>query len=204
MENSNKLQQFLGELDQPAARTQAEGIVSDANGQKDKIIAAAKTQAEQIVAQAKDEAARLKASAEHELRLSAAQLRSAIRQQIERMVLVQTAGAKVSQVWKDGSFIKELILKAVERFGGDKTEGMSVVLPADVEEEFVEQVRAAVVEKFGAGVEVVTDARVKVPLRIMAKEGGYYVSFTDADFQALFTAYLRPKVAQMLFGNTDK
>lgn len=198
MENTGNLQQFLEELDGRLASASAEAgrILSSAQEQAGRILSSAQEQKEDIIAQARGEAGRIREAAEHELRLAAAQLRSTVRQQIERMVALQTVGTKVSEVWRDGSFIKELAIKAVEQFGKEGT----IVLPDSVEEAFVEQVRAAVGEQFGAGVQVVTDARVRVPLRIVPQGGGYYVSFTDADFEALFTAYLRPKVAKMLFG----
>ena len=35
--------------------------------------------------------------------------------------------------------------------------------------------------------------------RVGARDGGYYVSFSDADFDALLREYLREKVFRMLF-----
>ena len=41
---------------------------------------------------------------------------------------------------------------------------------------------------------------VKNGFRIGPKDGGYYLSFTDADFNALLDEYLRPQVAGLLYG----
>ena len=50
-----------------------------------------------------------------------------------------------------------------------------------------------------AGIEVGWSREVKTGFKIGAKEGGYYISFTDADLEALLGEYLRDKVYQLLF-----
>ena len=50
-----------------------------------------------------------------------------------------------------------------------------------------------------AGVEVGYSADVKSGFKVGAKDGGYYISFSDADFQALIGEYLREKLYRMLF-----
>jgi V/A-type H+-transporting ATPase subunit E len=49
-------------------------------------------------------------------------------------------------------------------------------------------------------VEVKTDERVKSGFKVAPQAGGYYIRFTDEDFDALFREYLRPKVAELLYG----
>ena len=39
----------------------------------------------------------------------------------------------------------------------------------------------------------------KTGFKVGAKEGGYYLSFSDADMEALLGEYLREKVSRMLF-----
>ena len=39
----------------------------------------------------------------------------------------------------------------------------------------------------------------KSGFKVGAKDGGYYISFSDADFQALIGEYLREKLYRMLF-----
>ena len=54
-------------------------------------------------------------------------------------------------------------------------------------------------ELLAAGVEVGWSKEVKTGFRVGAKEGGYYISFSDADLEALLSGYLREKVSRMLF-----
>ena len=203
----NKLQQLTEKLYNEGlskGRAEAEAILAKAHADAERIVAEAQDKARAIAAQAEKSAEQLKTNTENEVKLVAAQLKSALRQQIERMVQLEVLSPKVSEAWRDNSFIQNLAVTAVQAVGTDK--GLSVVLPENRGAELVEAVKNALVERLGAnnGVEVVTDAKVRVPFRIQVKEGGYYVSFTDADFDALFQSYLRPKVAQLLYGEAAK
>ena len=50
-----------------------------------------------------------------------------------------------------------------------------------------------------AGIEVGYSKEVRTGFKVGAKEGGYYISFADADIEALLAEYLRDKVFQLLF-----
>lgn len=200
----NKLQQLTEKLYNEGlskGRAEAEALLAKAQADAEKIVAEAKDKAQAIVAEAEKAAQQLKTNTENEVRLAAGQMKSALRQQVETMVQMEVVTPAVSQAWRDNSFIQQLAVAAVQAL--DPKQGLRVVLPENRGNELVEAVKQALAERFGAdnGVEVVTDARVRVPFRVMVKEGGYYVSFADADFDALFRSYLRPKVAQLLFGN---
>lgn len=203
----NKLQELTEKLYNEGlskGRAEAEAVLAKAHKDAERIVAEAQDKAKGIVTAAEKSAKQLVANAENEVRLAAGQLKSALRQQVEGMVQMEVVSPKVSEAWRDNSFVKELAVKAVEQL--DPQRGLSVALPEAAAGELAEAVRNALAERLGAenGVEVVTDARVKVPFRIMVKEGGYYVSFSDADFDALFKSYLRPKVAGLLFGDAAK
>ena len=200
----NKLQQLTEKLYNEGlskGRAEAEAVLAKAHADAEKIVAEAQDKAREITAQAEKAAAQLKTNTENEVRLAAGQLKSALRQQVETMVQMEVVTPAVSQAWRDNSFIQQLAVEAVQTL--DPKQGLRVVLPENRGNELVEAVKNALAERFGAdnGIEVVTDARVRVPFRVLVKEGGYYVSFADADFDALFRSYLRPKVAQLLFGD---
>ncbi len=203
----NKLQQLTEKLYNEGlskGRAEAEAVLAKAHEDAEKIVAEAQDQAKAIVADARKAAAQLQANAESEVRLAAGQLKSALRQQIEEMVQMQVVTPQVTQAWRDNSFIKELAVAAVQALGPEN--GLRVVLPENRGAELTEAVKNSLAEKFGTenGVEVVTDAKVRVPFRIAVREKGYYVSFSDADFDALFRSYLRPKVSELLFGEAGK
>lgn len=194
----NKLQQLTEKLyNEGLSKGQQKGeeVLEQAQTQAHHIIAEAKAQADKIIEQAQSAAAELKTNTENEVRLASSQAVSALRQQIEKLIVAQVVTPNVSSAWKDGKFIKELILNAVKAFNPTAEQGVKLVVP----EAFMVDVKAVVAEQFKTGVTVVTDARVKVPFRIAPENGGYYISFTDADFDMLFKAYVRPRVAEFLY-----
>jgi len=48
--------------------------------------------------------------------------------------------------------------------------------------------------------DIQVDKGLKFGFKIGPKEGGYYISFSDKDFENLFRAYMRPRISEMLFG----
>ena len=46
------------------------------------------------------------------------------------------------------------------------------------------------------------DSTVKSGFKIGPKDGGYHLSFTEKDFEALVRDYLRPRMVELLFGTS--
>lgn len=180
--------------------SQAQQMVEQANTESAQIIAQAKTQAEQIISQANKEAAELKKNTENEIRLLASQMESALRQRIEQMVVAQALDTKVSDAWKSGEFVQKLILEAVKAWNPTADQGVQLILPEGIDKSLMEDIKAVLGGSLSKGVEITTDSRLKVPFRVAPGGAGYYVSFTDEDFDALFKSYLRPRISELLYG----
>ena len=69
----------------------------------------------------------------------------------------------------------------------------------DADELALKSFEKAAKELLAAGIEVGYSSEVKNGFRVSEKEGGYYISFADADIEALISEYLREKVSNMLF-----
>ena len=203
----NKLQQLTEKLYNEGlskGRQDADDLVSKAKKESQQIVADANSVAAGIIADAQKQADELRANTENEIRLASSQMISSLRQQIGKMIISEVITPQVSGAWKDGSFVKELIVEAVKAWNpASEDNSLQVILPQGKEQELDWQVKEAVGAKIAAGVDIVTDSRVKVPFRIAPGTGGYYISFTDADFDALFKAYIRPKVSKLLFGDSN-
>ncbi len=198
----NKLQELTERLYNQGlerGRTDGDALLDKARKEAEQIVKDAKDKAAQIADQARRDAQQLSENTANEIRLASSQMSSSLRQQIERMIVAEVITPQLSAAWQDGSFLKEVVLGAVSAL--DPAQGLQVILPEGQASELMANIKAAVAEKFGQGVEVTTDARVKVPFRIASKEGGYYISFADRDFDQLFKSYLRPRVAELLFGS---
>ncbi len=197
MENKlEKLTERLRSEGLEKGRAEGEKIVNDARTEAEKMIAGAEKKAEEIIAQAEKKAEELTKNTQNDVRMASLQTISALRSQIEGMVTAKIAAEKISEVWRNGEFLKMAIIEALKSWAPTTDTPVVVSLPEGV----VKDIEGAIAGEFQSGVEVVFDGRTKVPFRIEPKEGGYYVDFTENDFQELVQQALRPKVSAFLFG----
>lgn len=201
----NKLQQLTEKLYNEGlskGRADADALLLDAKEQAAKSIADAKAEAQQIIQSAHKEAAALEENTRNEIKMASEQMRSALRQQIGTMLVTSVVSPQVSAAWSDQSFIKGLVVEAVKAL--NSSDGLKVVFPAGASEQLLKNVSDQIATQLNASVEIVTDSRVRAPFRIAPKDGSYYISFGDRDFDTLFQSYLRPRVAELLFGNAQQ
>ena len=142
----------------------------------DKLVADAKAEARKIVAEARAEAEEI----------------------------VKKAEAKAEDVKEavvDPAFIKEMLVAVAKNWNGSdsgKVE-LQALLPEGERKKLDAAFEESAKELLAAGVEVGWSKEVKTGFKVGAKEGGYYISFADADIEALLAEYLRDKVFQLLF-----
>ncbi|MFI3294990.1 MAG: hypothetical protein R3Y19_03130 [Rikenellaceae bacterium] len=194
----NKLQQLTEKLYSEGlakGRAQAQEELEAAQAKGGAIIAAAQAQANAITQTAKDKAQELINSTQAELRLMATQMTSELHSAIENIITVKVATSATDSAWADGEFVKSMVLDAVKRFDPKADQPIEVILPEAADKALV----AALAKEFAQGVEVSLTSRIKTPLRIAPKDGGYYVSLTKEEFNDLVCSYIRPVVAKMLF-----
>jgi len=101
----------------------------------------------------------------------------------------------------DPAFLKEPLLSVAKNWNGadsGKVE-LQALLPEAQRASFDAAFAASAQELLAAGIEVGYSPEVKTGFKVGAKEGGYYISFSDADVEALLGEYLREKVSAMLF-----
>jgi V/A-type H+-transporting ATPase subunit E len=77
---------------------------------------------------------------------------------------------------------------------------LEALLPEAKKAELDAAMEKSAKELLAAGVEVGYSKSVKSGFKVGAKNGGYYISFSDEDFNALLGEYLRDKVAALIFG----
>lgn len=194
----NKLQQLTEKLYAEGlekGKAEAQAMVEKANSDGAAIVKKAEDEAAKIVAKAKADAAELARNAASDVRMASLQTVSALRTQIENFVVTGVAHAQVGAAFADGALARELIVRAVEAWNPSSENGVKVIVP----ENYLNEARAAVANRLDHGVEVVYDGKVRVPFRIAPREGGYYVSFADADFENLLSSALRPDISKLLF-----
>jgi len=202
----DKLQQLTQKLYEEGlskGRTDADDLVSKAREEAKAIVNEAKVKAESIIHEAHRAAEELKKNTETEVSLASRQTIAALKQQIQTMVGARDLTPKIKEAVKDTDFLKEMILTIAKNWDGceqTKTE-LEVMLPESTSKAVMDEIKAGLAKSLNAGIEVKPNANVKSGFKVAPKEGGYYISFTDEDFDALFREYLRPKVSELLYGD---
>ena len=188
----NKLQELTKKLYDEGlekGRAEADRLVGEAKNEAAKIVAEARAQAEEIVKKARDKAEDVEKNTMTEIALAGKQAAAKIKSEIASMIVAKATAAGVKEAavagnWNGadaGKVELKALLPEAERTKLDAAFGKSAR------------------ELLAAGIEVGYSKEVKSGFKVGAKDGGYYISFSDADFDALLGEYLREKVSDMLF-----
>lgn len=200
----NKLQELTRTLYDEGlekGRAEAERLVSDARDEAGKIVAAARAEAEAVVKRAQAKAEDVEKNTMTEIALAGKQAVAKIKAEIASMIVARTVADGVKAAALDPAFIKEMLLTVARNWNGadsSKVE-LQALLPEAERAKFDAAFAASAGQLLSAGIEVGWSADVKTGFKVGAREGGYYISFSDEDFDALLREYLREKVSQLLY-----
>lgn len=200
----NKLQQLTKQLFDEGlekGREEADRLLSDAKAKADKIVADAEAKAESIVKKAQSEAEDVKKNSLTEITMAGKQALSKIKGEIANSIVTKSTSAEIKAATIDAAFIKDMLLAVAQSWSGDSSAKveLSALLPESKRAELDAAISKSSAELLSAGVEVGYSAQVNNGFKVGAKDGGYYISFSDDDFDALMRGYLREKVSTLLF-----
>lgn len=200
----NKLQELTQKLYNEGlskGREQAEQLIADAQSKATKIIAEAQAEAEKIISQAKKSAEEFAKNTHTEVTLAARQSVAALKQSISSMIVAKSVSGSVAKANLDPAFVKEILLAVAGNWQGANSQKLELTaqLPSERRAELDKEFDSSAKSLLDQGLEITYSDSVKSGFRIAPKDGGYYISFTDADFNALLGEYLRPKVSAILF-----
>ena len=200
----NKLQQLTQKLYDEGlekGRAEADRLVAEAKAEAEKIVAEAQAEAGRIVKKAQEKAEDVEKNAMTEIALAGREAMARIKSEIAGMIVAKASAEGVKAATMDPAFIERMLLAVAGNWNG--ADSSKVELKALLSEAEREELDAAFAKSaaglLAAGVEVGYSADVKSGFKVGAKDGGYYISFSDADFQALIGEYLREKLYRMLF-----
>ena len=195
----NKLQELTRKLYDEGlekGRAEADKLVADARREAEKIVSDARSEAAEIVSRARAEAEDAGKNILTEVALAGRQAVAKIKSEIASLIVAEATSEGVKRTALDPEFIRGMLLSMAKNWTGDASG--RVELTALLPEAERAQLDKAF-ELLSAGVEVGWSKQVKTGFKVGPKEGGYYISFSDADLEALLSEYLREKVSRMLF-----
>ena len=202
MEN-NKLQELTKKLYNEGlekGRSEADRLVADAKEEAARILADAKAEAQVIAKAAENRAEDIAKNAMTEISLAGRQAVSKIKAELTEAIILKTTGEAVKAAVVDATFIKDMMLAVANNWTSNTSDvSLKALLPEDKRAELDAAMQKASAELLKAGVEVGYSKDVKTGFKLGEKNGGYYISFTDESFDALFKEYLREKVSNMLY-----
>lgn len=200
----NKLQELTQKLYDEGlekGRAEADKLVAEARAEAQKIVAEAESRAEEIVRKAQAKAEDVEKNTMTEISLAGKQAVSKIKSEIAELIVAKSTSEGVKNAVLDPAFVKEMLVSVAKNWNGSdsgKVE-LQALLPESEREKFDAAFAKSAQALLDAGVEVGYSKEVKSGFKVGAKDGGYYISFSDADVEALLAEYLREKVYQLLF-----
>ena len=201
----NKLQELTDKLYNEGlskGKQEAQEMVTKAKAEAEKIIATAQENAAKIVADAEKQAQDIKVKADNDLRIAASQTISAVKQQIETIIITKALKEPIKASLSDVEFVKSIILTIAKAFNAAHSEpvDLEIILPAALQKEFTAFVEKEAQEEMGKGVEITFSKQIAGGLKIGPKEDGYMIGFSDEDFEKVLADYVRPATKKLLFG----
>lgn len=200
----NKLQELTRKLYDEGlekGRADADKLVSEARDEARKIVSEAEAQAAEIVRKAQTKAEDVEKNTLTEIALAGRQAVSKIKSEIASLIVAKSIGEGVKAAALDATFIREMLVSVAKNWNGadsGKVE-LQALLPEDARAQLDAAFAKSAKTLLDAGIEVGWSKEVKTGFKVGARDGGYYISFTDADLEALLGEYLRDKVYQLLF-----
>ena len=200
----NKLQELTQKLYDEGlskGRQESDALVAESQARASKIVADAKAEAASIIAEAKAKAEDLHKNSLTEISLAGRQTVARLKETIANMIVVTSVSGGVASANLDPKFIKDILVAVATNWQGSSSDvvELKALLPADREVELGTAFESSVKANVAGGLDIEYSSGVKSGFRIEPKAGGFYISFSDADFDALLGEYLRPKVSQILY-----
>ena len=200
----NKLQELTGKIYEEGiarAKEEADKIIAEAKKEADDLRNKAKKEAQQILEKANKEAGELKKNVESEVKLSARQAISTIKQQVTELITAGVTDKAVKEAFKDKDFIKKIIEATIKNWNpGKESFDLQLLLPKEDEKKLGAYFTSRQKDLINGTIEVKFDDRMDSGFKIGPKDGRFLISFTDEDFENFFKTYLRPRTTQLLYG----
>lgn len=200
----NKLQELTNKLYEEGlvkGRSDAEKMVADAQTKAVAILSEAEKKADGIIEQARRDAEELRTNTMNEVSLAGRQAVNALKESIAQMIVAKTVAVPLHDVVADPEFIKEMLLAVAAGWnsGAAGKVSLSAMLPIGMQTEFEKKFETAAKELLAKGVEVGYSDKVSSGFKIGEKNGRYYIGFSNSDFDALLSEFLKDKVAKILY-----
>lgn len=188
------------------AKYDSEQILAKTRVQADEIISSAKKAQQELINEAYKKADEIKQKTNTELQLAGRQFISKLKQQITQIINTSQVAGQFKNILSDKDFMKEILLQILKNWNPQKSEDISfkVLLPESKEKELMTFFESKARETLDKGVEIKFDSNISSGFKISPKDGSYYLSFSDQDFENYFKSYIKESTKKLLFDPAEK
>lgn len=184
------------------AKAEADFLISDAQEKAKEIISKAHAEAENIRHQVEKQSEELRKNVNSELRIASEQLLSALKQKIADLIVLDIVKPPITALVKSEDFYKEIILLLFKKWKEDENIAeLELILPDTIQANVSGFLKQEMNSALSKDMPIRFTKNINNGFVISSKESGYYISFTDNDFNELFKSYLKPKAATLIFGD---
>jgi V/A-type H+-transporting ATPase subunit E len=163
----------------------------------------AQEEAGQLIRDAEVAAEELRKNIQAELKLSANQMISMVKQRITDLVVLKTIEEPVRETFRDQEFLKKLLEMLIRNWpaAGSDPQGLLIMLPAKEQDELEKYLKSRQHQLLQGGLGIRFDPSLSSGFMIGPSDGSYRISFTGEDFASFLKLHLRPRTNKLLYGN---
>jgi len=180
------------------AKAEAAKILEAAQQEATQKKSQAEQEAEKIIRDAKQKATELDKNLHSDLKMAAQQAMSSLKNKVINALIIETIDKQTTQSMQDGAFLQKLILEVLAKWSPQSS--LVLTVPENRRNELDTFFSTTVKTAFTGSLKIDYAPAMKNGLTIAPSDGTYKLSFTDEDFANFFKSYLRPKAANILFG----
>lgn len=178
-----------------ATELQKKSMIAEAENEARLIVERAEKTAAEKIAEAEKQAQKFEESGKAALQQAGRDLILNLKKRTEQLfsrILVTAVGESL-----DASLL-QTVIPSVIAASGEKPGAMKVAVSEKAATELTELLKKSLTKELAEGLEIVPSARVNAGFRVEMKDGSAYFDFSDEKVAQMLSAYLNPKIAQLL------
>lgn len=180
---------------------QAESIITNARKEAKKIIEEAEAKAKKTAQKAQKDSEETQKKALSELQMASQKTISALKQEVNNIIASQIIDKDIKAATSDVAFLQKTIETAIKNWASSENKelNMNVIVPEKDEKAISSYFAGAAKGVLDKGFTITSANNIKAGFQVAASDGTYKISFSDDDFITFFKAFVRPKIADLLF-----
>lgn len=201
----NKIRQLTDKLYEEGlqkGKTESDKLIFEAKATAEKIISDAQKKGDEIIIMAQKKSDEVSKTTLKDVKIASQRVISDSMQSIKEMLSEVAMEQELKNVFNNNEFVSKLIITIVDNWSKqDPNSSISIAVPESAKPELDKFITAKTFENLKKELEIKPDNKVVNGFRITSDKTGFYVSFTDEQFNNFFKGYLRDKVSEIVFDN---